>query len=57
MEEYLAEQMSEKKFCSNVKWQEKNTKPMEKDLGQSELPGSRKIQKYRNTVKFKIVAG
>ena len=25
--------------------QEKNTKPVEKDLGQSELPGSRKIQK------------
>ena len=76
MEEYLAaaEQMSEKKFCSNVapslgsgpprnteirsdsklsqdsdvthrNQLEKNTKPIEKELGQSELQGSRKIQK------------
>ena len=43
MEEYLAEQMSEKKFCSNV--------------APSLVSGPPEIQKYRNTVKFKIVAG
>ena len=43
MEEYLAEQMPEKKFCSNVA----------PSLGS----GPPEIQKYRNTVKFKIVAG
>ena len=74
MEEYLAEQMSEKTFCSNIapslgsgpprnteiqsnsklsqdidmthqNRQEKNTKPMEKESGQSDLPVSRKSQK------------
>ena len=43
MEEYLAEQMSEKTFCSNVA----------PSLGS----GPPEIQKYRNTFKFKIVAG
>ena len=54
---------AKKKSCQNYiymgikTYQEKNTRPMEKELAQSDLPVRRKIQKTTESIGFQVLIG